>query len=227
MSPQSKGRAFEVEVYELLQQEVINGSLGLNSENTRVFRNKRYYSRDRKGLVETDVALELWRSEATSPSLIWIWECKDLARPVEVTHVESLHAKLEQIGADNTKGTIISRGPLTRHAIDYAKAKGLGVARLLEGIINNVAFYTTVDESRKNQKQMWEASQSLNKNLDDILEGRWKDGSDVAVRLGVSCRTFFGYLSVGVPEVGGMLHSYLFGELANMVSSARQQQPKV
>jgi hypothetical protein len=209
-----KGKAFELEVYELIKAEVANGSLGLNPQNTRVFANKRYYSRDRKGYVETDVSAELWRAGATSPSIIWIWECKDLARPVEVSHVELLHAKLEQIGPDNTKGTLISRGPLSKSSQEYAKAKGIAYGRLLEKVIVNV---------RQNERAMWEASQSLNKDLDDILTGLWTDGSDLAVRLALSFRVFFGYLSAGVPEVGGTLSSYIAGEVAIIVASASRR----
>ena len=219
MPTESKGKTFELEVFELIRLEVANGLWGLKPDNTRLFLNKRYFSRDRKGLVETDIALELWRSGADSPSIIWIFECKDLARPVDVNCVEVLHAKLEQIGADKTKGTLISRGALTKHAIEYAKAKGLGVGRLIDGGISNSAWYTTLDQWKREQEQMWAVSQSLNKDLDDILQGNYKDGSDLAFRLVMSFRTFFGYLSAGIPEVGGTLVSYLVGELVLSVSA--------
>ena len=119
------GKAFEVEVFERIRAAVATGTLGFNLKNTKVFLNKRYPSRDRNGFVETDVSVELWRDKTTSPTIIWIWECKDLKRPVDVTHLEALHAKLEQIGGDNTKGTVICRGTLTKQALEYAKAKRL------------------------------------------------------------------------------------------------------
>jgi hypothetical protein len=149
-----------------------------------------------------------------------------LARPVDVTYVENLHAKLEQIGADNTKGTIISRGDLTKHALEYAKTKGLGVARLFERAITNVASYTTLDERRQDQKQMWELSQSLNKDLDNVLQGQERENPDIAFRRAMSFRTFFGYLSVGIPEVAGTLHSYLHGELLTTLAVAIRNEKK-
>ena len=48
--------------------------------------------------------------------------------------LEEFHAKLSQIGGDNTKGTVItSKGAFQAGAVRYAKAKGIGLARLLPG----------------------------------------------------------------------------------------------
>jgi hypothetical protein len=107
-----------------------------------VFHNKSYFTNDRAAKLAIDIAIEVYMAVATEPSILWIWECKDLARPVDVEEFETFHAKLDQIGADNTKGTLISRGPFTKSAVQYAKSKKLGVAPLFPNEIVRIANYS-------------------------------------------------------------------------------------
>jgi hypothetical protein len=48
-----------------------------------------------------------------------------------VDDVEEFHSKLQQIGADRTKGAIITRGTYQESALNYAQSMGIGLARLL------------------------------------------------------------------------------------------------
>lgn len=94
---------------------------------------KKYYSRDREAYIQTDVSIEKYFStqDEISPGLIIIIECKDYKDKVTIDDVEEFHAKLQQIGADNTKGMLISRnGKYQKSAINYAKAKGITLAKL-------------------------------------------------------------------------------------------------
>src|SRR3989442_1696141 len=77
------------------------------------------------------------------------------------------------------------------------------ISRLLEGLITHTASFTTLDQAKRNQEYMWQTSQSLNKDLDDVLLGSWEEDPDMAFRVLTSFRTFFGYLSNGMTEVGG------------------------
>jgi Restriction endonuclease len=125
------GKALEQEVYEELRRVFLEHSFFAKRGGWHVFLNKKYYSRDRQGIITVDVCAEYQLPGATEPSLVWVWECKDLKRPIEVGHVEKFHETLQQIGADNTKGTLVSRGPFTKSALAYAKSKRIGLARFL------------------------------------------------------------------------------------------------
>ena len=125
------GRAFELEIYRALKQEVACGALGLRQECVGIYHHRRYYSAARKAEIETDVAIELHAPDTDEPFIIWIWECKDYRSSIPVDDVEEFHAKLQQIGSDKTKGTIITRGVLQKSALSYAAAHGIGVARML------------------------------------------------------------------------------------------------
>lgn len=126
------GKKLEETVYATLRTLLAKGELGVLPGCGKVFRGKGYDSREREAAIITDVSLELFVAGGDTPSILWIWECKDYQRPVPVGDVEEFHAKLSQIGSDNTKGTIItSRGAFQPGALKYAKAKGIGLARIL------------------------------------------------------------------------------------------------
>jgi len=98
----------------------------------RVFYHKSYRSQNREKEIITDIAIEMFLPKALKPSIIWVWECKDCHESIPVDDIEEFHARLEQIGADKTKGTIItSQGAFQKSSLDYARAKGIGVARLM------------------------------------------------------------------------------------------------
>jgi hypothetical protein len=50
---------------------------------------------------------------------------------LSVNEVEEFHAKLQQIGEDKTKGTLVISGAMQRSSMAYADSKGIGVIRLL------------------------------------------------------------------------------------------------
>lgn len=148
-----KGESFELEVKELLEAALYHGELGLSSKCARVFHRKPYYSRDRNSQITFDVSLELRRQKADEPYLIWIWECKDYRKAVPVDDIEEFHAKLEQIGVHKTKGTVACRNGFQKSAVEIAKAKGIGLVRLLPDgsvirLLESIAPITSEDVER-------------------------------------------------------------------------------
>jgi len=126
-----KGKLFETKLKQLLEGELNRGDLGIAAGSARVFTRKSYPSRDRGRPIVADVSLELYRQGAKEPFFVWVWECKDYNRPVPVDDIEEFHAKLEQIGLHKTKGTVACRNGFQKGAISYARAKGIGLARVL------------------------------------------------------------------------------------------------
>ena len=131
MSSAAKGSAFETGVFQVLARELHSGRLGLLSSKAQVYQKKAYYSRDRQAFITTDVSIEISLEPGSTPLLIWIFECKDYGGPIPVDDLEEFHAKLQQIGDHNTKGTIVTRTALQRGALAFAMSKGIGVIRLL------------------------------------------------------------------------------------------------
>ena len=121
----------DARVYGLVQEAVEKGRFPFTKDACRFYLHKSYYSRERNGLIATDVAIELFLPGLTRPSIIWIWECEKQESLISVTQLESFHSRLQQIGSDRTKGTIISVGAYQRAAVEFAFSNGIGLARLL------------------------------------------------------------------------------------------------
>lgn len=131
MSSQAKGDAFEARVYAALAEELRNEKLCVAPRHAKIHRRKAYYSPDRQADITTDVSIEVFLPDRKRPTLVWVFECKDYTGRVPVDDVEEFHAKLQQIGEDNTKGTFVTSGALQKSALTYAESKKIGVVRLL------------------------------------------------------------------------------------------------
>lgn len=127
----TKGSEYESEVAEAVEDELEKGDLGLNPANAKVLRKPSYFSRDRNKPIVFDVSIEVRHKGATEPYWIWVLECKNYSHNVPVDDVEEFHAKLEQVGADRTKGTIITPIGFEQGAIEYARSKGMGLWRYI------------------------------------------------------------------------------------------------
>lgn len=119
------GREFESKVYDcILKIFKFNSYLG--TEN--IFFHKKYFSKDRNDYIETDITVEIRIQNILF--LIVVVECKDYKTSLDISEVEEFHSKLQQIGADNTKGVIVtSNGKVKRAALNYSKSKGISLAR--------------------------------------------------------------------------------------------------
>lgn len=150
MSTTSKGDAFEQRVYNTLAEELRNEHLCASPRSAKIFRKKAYHSRDREADIMTDVSIEAFLPKRERPSLVWIFECKDYTGSVPVDDIEEFHAKLQQIGEDNTKGTFVTSGALQRSSLVYARSKGIGVIRLLpdDQVIHVLEFLTMASADR-------------------------------------------------------------------------------
>jgi len=131
------GLALENEVYQIVSNLVKNGNFILANPHVRVHKKKGYYSKDRGSNIIFDVTVEkYWEDPDThpgiKPAIIVVIECKDYSNNIPVDDVEEFHAKLQQIGADNTKGIMITRsGSFQSGAVQYANSKNIGLARVL------------------------------------------------------------------------------------------------
>ena len=72
--------AFEDEVFKQVKRWVQGGSSFVCPKRAQFYRKKSYYSEPRKAFVDFEVAIEAFDEEATEPSLVWVFECKDTAR---------------------------------------------------------------------------------------------------------------------------------------------------
>ena len=120
-SADQTGQSFEKYIYDIVKEKVINDKQNI------AYLYKRYYSLERQDYITVDISIEKYVDD-TLFSIIII-ECKDYKNSLSVDDVEEFHSKLQQIGADNTKGVIVtSKGKFQKSAILYAKSKGISLA---------------------------------------------------------------------------------------------------
>jgi len=163
MSTFSQGEAFELRVYDALAEELGNERLGISPKRAQIFRKKGYHSRDRQSDIITDVSIELYLPNRQKPTLVWVFECKDYKGRVPVDDIEEFHAKLQQIGEDNTKGTFVTSGALQKSALQYAESKRIGVIRLLpsDQIVIYMEYITAASLARQSQVNWSEFAAAL------------------------------------------------------------------
>jgi hypothetical protein len=127
----AKGTAYEIEVAAAIEVELAQGNLGLDPALATVRRKPSYFSRDRKKDIVFDVSIEICRKGVSVPYWVWVWECKNYGHTVPVDDAEEFHAKLEQVGADRTKGTMITPIGFDTGTVEYARSKGIGLWRYI------------------------------------------------------------------------------------------------
>jgi len=153
MNTTLRGDEFEQRVFDALKEELQKERLCASPKHAKIFRKKAYHSRDRESEIITDISIEIFLPNRLEPTLVWIFECKDYTGAIPVDDVEEFHAKIQQICEDNTKGSIVTSGALQRAARSYAKAKGIGVIRLLpdDQIEHIMEFMTAATALRATQ----------------------------------------------------------------------------
>lgn len=134
---QNTGKEFEEIVFNTITKLIKNNQFMLSEPYIKVRRNAKYYSKDRESHIICDISVEKYLDNPDTnpdlrPAIIVVIECKDYSGSVPVDDVEEFHSKLQQIGADNTKGIMISHtGAFQRSALNYAHSKGIALARIL------------------------------------------------------------------------------------------------
>ena len=136
----NKGEEFDKCVYDYIDAKIKRGDFFISSPFMKLFKKKGYFSHERGKNIITDISIEIYvedpsKNNIVKPSIIIIVECKDYANAVSVDDVEEFHAKLQQIGDDNTKGIIVARENLFQEgAINYAVSKGIMMMAFREEI---------------------------------------------------------------------------------------------
>lgn len=125
-----QGDALEEFIFEYLENEIKTHRFPFVTEHCKLYRGKKYWSESRKSYIPCDISIEIFLEQSAEYSLLWIWECKDWSRPVGVGTFEEFHGKLQQLGSDNTKGTVVVCNGITKPAFNYAASNKIGIFKV-------------------------------------------------------------------------------------------------
>lgn len=132
MSTTTRGSDFEKQVFCYLEEELNVGRLFYLPECSAIFHQKRYFSPDRKSSIIFDIAIEVTFAKLNTPSVFCLVECKDHGRKIQADEVEAFHAKIQQVASAATKGIIVTTSSFQPAALEYARAKHIGILRFPE-----------------------------------------------------------------------------------------------
>jgi hypothetical protein len=128
----TRGSDFEKQVFSYLEEELNAGRLFYIPESSVIYHQKRYHSRDRRSSIVFDIAIEVTFAKMQTPSVFCLVECKDHGRKIQADEVEAFHAKIQQVASAAAKGIIVSRSSFQPAALEYARAKHIGILRFPE-----------------------------------------------------------------------------------------------
>ena len=128
----SKGDAFENFVANVLEHEINSRALGLDPRACQLYKKRKYFSRDRQADIIVDISIEFTLPGQSKWSILWIFECKDYSSSLPVNDVEEFYSKVQQIAGVNVKAVLVTSGSLQEGALQFARSKGIGVARRSE-----------------------------------------------------------------------------------------------
>lgn len=159
MNTTKVGDKFENKVFDLFSNELREGRLLFRPENSKIFKKKGYYSRDRDKDIEFDVSIEAYLPGESDWSILTVIECKNYSNRVPVDDIEEFNSKLQQVAGKNVKGIVISSNAFQESALKYAKARGIGLIRLthetdFKWILNRSATSLATEHTSDNRKNI-------------------------------------------------------------------------
>jgi hypothetical protein len=125
----AKGTRFEEKVFNYLRKYIDDGRYFARADCCRIFRQKRYPSRERGADIKFDITIEVTDPGASKYSLLVVVECKDYESSVPISDLEVLDSRMRQVSGCNTKGIIVVTSALQSAAITFARSNGVAVAR--------------------------------------------------------------------------------------------------
>lgn len=125
MNTVEKGNLFETKSLEIIKKVIENGDLGLMRELVKIQTKVKYPCRNRKGVVEFDLTIEVWPPNAKRYSMIYFIECKDYSIRIPIDKVKKFYADIVEVAGMNAKPIFISNSQFQEGAFDFAEAMGM------------------------------------------------------------------------------------------------------
>lgn len=123
-----KGDVLEAKAFELFNQMLKDERFYVPGKHSQLFRKAKYFSKDRNANITFDLSVETKLPGADKFSLLTLFECKNYDDSVQVGDVETFSDRVKQVGGH--KGVMITATPFQRSALQIAKTRNIGIARI-------------------------------------------------------------------------------------------------
>lgn len=131
MNTKEKGDAFENFVFNYFSYLIQSGYLGFHPNQTRIYKQHKYYSKDRESYITFDIAIEVFLLDQDEPYIIMLIECKNYSKNIPVDDIEEFSTKVSQVGKHNTKAICVTTNGFQQGALKIAKNRKIGLWRIL------------------------------------------------------------------------------------------------
>lgn len=153
MNTVEKGDSFENFVFNYFSSLIQNGYLGFNPNQTRIYKQHKYYSKDRESYIIFDIAIEIFLFGEDQPYMILLIECKNYSKNVPVDDVEEFSTKVTQVGKHNTKAICVTTSGFQKSALKIAKNRKIGLWRILTTKNEHeVVLNRTINRTKENDE---------------------------------------------------------------------------
>lgn len=132
MSSTEKGDELEDHLYKFLLDQQRRGELifGLSHpHNSKIFKKKKYFCKERKNKIEFDVVVETYQPGSDQPSYYTVFECKNYKSALPDDRVRSFSDKLSSVFRHNAKGVMVVRNAIQSGSENLLRERGLGLAK--------------------------------------------------------------------------------------------------
>lgn len=160
-----KGDKLEDQFYQYLLQQKDSKELVYDvypPELCQIHQKKKYYCAERKGDVEFDIVVEVYRRNAQEPHIIVVFECKNHSNNISENLVTDFSDKLGRIFKHNAKGVLVVSSALQSGAENLVNRRNIGVIKyseigfetILERKVENSYIKKSIFESQLSSKPL-------------------------------------------------------------------------
>jgi len=163
-----KGDWLENQAFNVFENQIKDGTFLTQSQYTKIYKKKGYYSKDRQKDIIFDISIEVTYPNQTEYSLLFLIECKNyLNHKVPVDDTEEFFSKIQQISGANVKGIIVSTNAFQESAFKYADSKGIGLLRFynrekLDWVLTRSPSNASANTSENHRKVAVDALHNIN-----------------------------------------------------------------
>jgi Zn-dependent peptidase ImmA (M78 family) len=119
----SRGNQFEKRSYYLIKAAVERLEFGVLPECCKIFRKKKYYSKELDDYIEFDLSVEIWLPGAEDYSFVYLIECKDYSSKIPGNDITEFINNIRFVEGLRVKAVVITTTELQPRALKLAQSQ--------------------------------------------------------------------------------------------------------
>ncbi|NQX42312.1 Restriction endonuclease [Pedobacter steynii] len=119
----SRGNRFEERGYDLIKAAVERLEFGVLPECCKIFRKKKYYSKELEDYIEFDLSVEIWLPGAEDYSFVYLIECKDYRTKIPGNDITEFINNVRLVQGLRVKAVVITTTELQPRALKLAQSQ--------------------------------------------------------------------------------------------------------